>query len=987
MARISLHVMLIGIITGMMVCACASSHITGTASHCISIVGRFVEPAFSQNYTTMVFSDPVVASLNQTAAKQLLQGITHDVIRGTGTQLDGAFAIPNAMPASLLATHDIVESLLALDGTVPNAASIANWLWSRYDQLSGSFTDEYCMNWSLQVSGSTWIASNRYSPLVATACAFDTLRLLRQPLDSAINTSVATYILSCYDAAVDAFTGSPSTTEPTLQDTYWAVKTLSTLGQLAQVNAGSCAAYINSLPDATGLYQLHNPVLILPAPEYLGGTICASRLAMETLSVLGRLGTINVATFRSTIMNFYDTTNHRFINDYSDANKTSLATAEALDILSLIGFPAGFTTTELPQVIEQYARAQLFTGGWPLDSTQLITPASHCARILTDLLAIVGRNGLGTMNLTSLRGVFAASLVGSEVTGIAGYAPFPEYNPSLDACRAVIDIASAGGVLDPAAINAAKVEVAGTTSAQPFPYQYPEGGTPAFLDANAYRTFTTSGAYYLEQGVALKILLGMPFSSVDLNQLLTEFKQLQLTSNTPCPGLQGLCIAASSLKPWIAVMGGLKERIASFETTLAAVKAINALRTYGNGSAFLVEKLLNLGMLYSRITSAYREGATIAWFERESPADFQAPAGADDAKLRDARTILEIINATRGFSAPAIVATLSLSKLANLALTEPRHTITDIDNALAILALLNRTISPQAMASIVCTLGSFRVNGTAWFSRLGLPNLFETVKAYRILARFSGIKITISHMVNTGNGNVQVMAGTTLTMRAELVNCFRGDEPSWSFTWGVQVAGIGGQGGAIAIPVVIPLNESVLGPANLTISMPAASLNTTMTIPFTIAGVLAIDPAGDPIVISTPKRAPSTVSLGLYIISPDNASRRAPARHGNIFATGLTINDTGYFEPFNGTAPGQYSTLLGVSQLSADTTYHLEASHKFCDLLQAMLVLHCDDNLSTMPTLVLPLCIAGMVLGIAIIKPRSIRRRAPRATGGRKNST
>ena len=968
---------MIGIITCMVVSTCVTCPVTGTISPRLTLVAAPARSTTTQNYTTMTFSDPVVASLDPAAAKQLLQGILHNIISGTGTKLDGTFAIPNANPASLLATRDIVEGQLALDGSVPHAESIARWIWSRHDLVTGAFTDEYAMNWTLQQSGSLWIASNRYSPLVATACAFDALRLLRQPLTAAFNASIATYILSCYDTSTDAFTGSPTTTEPTLQDTYWAIKTLASLGQLAQVNAGSCAAYINSLIDATGLYQLHNPILMIPAPEYLTGTICSSRLAIETLMALGRLGTINTATFRDTIMGLYDTTNKWFMNNFCDANRTALATAEALDILDIIGFSAGFTTIELPQVIEMYARTQLFTGGWAMDNGCLLTPSSQCARIVTDLVHVAGRGNLGTIDLTLLCGVFAASLAGSDAAGMAGYEPFPDYNPSFDACRAIIDITQAGGMLDPAGINAAKVFVAAADTGTAYPDIYPGSGTPPYIVPEAYRTFSLSGAWCLALGVQLKIALGMPFSAMDLFLLLDEFKQLQITTSTPWPGLQGLCISSPSMKQWLTTMGGLKERAASLESTLAVVQAITALKTYGNGSTFIVSKLLNLGILYSRLASAYRESGTIAWFERESPATFQSPAGVDNQRLRDARLVLEIINSTRGFDYPAIKTTISLPKLANLALTEPRHTITDIDNALAILALLNRTIAHDDMVDIVGTLARFRVNGTAWFARLGLPNLFETVKAYLILSRFAGIKTTLEHVMAGENGTVQAMAGTTMALRVELVNCFRGDEPAWTYTCKLQPAGITGTGGTVAMQVAIPLSESVLGPAILNITMPAASLNTTMIIPMTISGVLVTDPPGEDMQISTPKRASVAVTVNLFIASLDNSSRRVAALHGSIVATGMSVNDTGYFALVNGSDAGVYTTLLDVSPLSADTTYHVEASHSHCALLQGTLVIRCDDNLATVPVIVVPLGLACIAVGVIIAKPRSTRRRAP----------
>jgi len=178
----------------------ASTLASSRGQMAVTVTIRPSSTSIPQPYTNVTVSDPTLASIDTNASVTLLQSVLHATVQGTGTSVDGTVSVPHAEPPSLLVTRDVVEALVTLDGSVPNAAAIAAWVWSRWHATGGYFDDEYSVNWSTLQDGAGWLASNRYSPMVATGCALDILSMLRQPVSSAVNDSIRTFILSCHDA-------------------------------------------------------------------------------------------------------------------------------------------------------------------------------------------------------------------------------------------------------------------------------------------------------------------------------------------------------------------------------------------------------------------------------------------------------------------------------------------------------------------------------------------------------------------------------------------------------------------------------------------------------------------------------------------------------------------------------------------------------------------------------------------------------------------
>nr|MDO8114936.1 hypothetical protein [Candidatus Sigynarchaeota archaeon] len=645
-------------------------------------------------------------------------------------------------------------------------------------------------------------------------------------------------------------------------------------------------------------------------------------------------------------------------------------TADALAIFSIIGYPAGFESTEVPQIIDRFSRVQIGTGGWAVEDDDGVTPAGHCAQIIAALARFAGRNRLGTINIDNLKRLFQASALPGS--GLMAYAPYPSYQPPLDACRDAIDMARIGHLLDPAVEAAARAMIGATGEGNSYPLTRHNLHTISYCDAAEFRSQALSGVACLEHRVALKDSLAMSFTMTELSEILAQLQGMQVREELA--GIQGLCFAMPWYRTMITTSSGLLPRAASLESTLAAVRAIRTLSTYGNGTIFVMGDILDLSILYARLATDYRESAAISWFEREYPVSFQSPAGFDNAKLRDTRLVLEILNTTSGFTHAAISAAISVHKLSELALTEPRQTVTDIDNALTILAILNQTIPQATLASIAGELARFRVTGGAWFSRLGLPHFGETMKAYRILARFKGLRVTLDHVVES-EGMIHAMAGSTISLCAELVNCFCGIEPSWSYTFSAWPLGISGNASTMPVPITMPLAEEALGPGSITVTMPVATLCPSMTISITISGALAIEPSGDPITLTTARREPLAAVLRLVIVNPDNGTEMVDVWAGTIIARGLSINYTGYFLLDNSSASGRYMTMLGVNPLEESTMYRVEASRAFCEQFVGILAVRCGDNLSWSPAITLPLSCSIIIAAAGLVKTHVVKRR------------
>nr|MDO8110329.1 hypothetical protein [Candidatus Sigynarchaeota archaeon] len=177
------------------------------------------------------------------------------------------------------------------------------------------------------------------------------------------------------------------------------------------------------------------------------------------------------------------------------------------------------------------------------------------------------------------------------------------------------------------------------------------------------------------------------------------------------------------------------------------------------------------------------------------------------------------------------------------------------------------------------------------------------------------------------------------------------------------------------VPITMPLAEEALGPGSITVSIPAATLCPSMTIPIMISGALAIEPLGDPITLTTARREPLAAVLRLVIVNPDNGTEMVDVWAGTIIARGLSINYTGYFLLDNSSAGGRYMTMLGVNPLEESTMYRVEASRAFCEQFVGILAVRCGDNLSWSPAITLPLSCSIIIAAAGLVKTHVVKRR------------
>ncbi len=915
-------------------------------------------------YTNATFADPALSSVDPNASRALVEALLHSTIQGTGTAADGTVALPHAEPPSLMVTRDVVETLMALDGSVLGAAAIASWVWSCWHAADGYFDDEYAMNWSVLQDGTGRLASNRYSPVVATACALDILSMLDQTVPAVVNESIRTFILSCHESLMGKFKGRPGTVEPTLQDAVWAIRALWLMGRINNVDATTCAAYIVSLRGTDGLYRFHDPALTLPASEYMGGTIPATRLAIEALQQLGQLGAIDLPTAQADIMALYDSASKHFHQDPYSPSRTALATADALRLLAIVGFPAGFVAAEVPAIVEEYSRKQLPGGGWAADDGSPLAVTSQVARVVTELVKVAGTTG--TADLAKIRSAFASSLASDPGTGMAAYCPYPANRPVFPVTAALTLLAKNGGMVDAAAEAAARqlVSAIAADGSGTYPRKYPGAGSLAYVPAGEFRTYGMGGIVALAGRVALKDAMSVPFTQAELNEIALVLCQIQYTSSS-IPGIQGLCLTRHDALPTIG-LPGVTPRVASLENTLAAVRIIDTLRDYGNGTWFTPGRFLDMGLLYGRLASAYRESGTVAWFEREYPASFQQPSGLDNARLRDTRLAIEIIAASRGFSHATITATVNLGKVANLALSEARKTVTDIDNAAAILAMVNATTSLPQRVALIEQVQAFKAVGSAWYCRAGLPSMDETTKAFTVLSRFSGISATLTHVLANGT-SVEAIAGTRMVLSCTLANCFAGPGAPGTFNYSIVGLGIMANNTPSPATITVPLQEATLGPATIDVCTSGASLSDTISMPVTVTGILYLPYVDGQVVITTPGRAPFTAVLDLRLVNPDDTTQQAPVHDARVSAAGLSIDHDAFFAVDGGASSSKYQTVLHVNPLAEETLYRLLASREYCTGLDMQLAVRCADNLSYSPAVVVPLsgASAGALLLVA----------------------
>jgi hypothetical protein len=236
-----------------------------------------------------------------------------------------------------------------------------------------------------------------------------------------------------------------------------------------------------------------------------------------------------------------------------------------------------------------------------------------------------------------------------------------------------------------------------------------------------------------------------------------------------------------------------------------------------------------------------------------------------------------------------------------------------------------------------------------------------------------------SRVVTSANqsGNViEVRAGTRISIASGLFNCFSGASTGAAFTYAISPLPINATGCTGTVQATIPLAESSLGPATISVSVSGASVGNAISASFTITGILFIVQENGRVVVVTPNREPVPATLALQMVNPDDASKVAPVHGGAISAKGMSIDHAAYFVAATSAATSnQYQSILHVNPLAEETSYRVVATRAYCDDLETNLVVRCADNLSYSPAIVAPAALGTVAIVLGMVKRGHVARK------------
>jgi hypothetical protein len=278
--------------------------------------------------------------------------------------------------------------------------------------------------------------------------------------------------------------------------------------------------------------------------------------------------------------------------------------------------------------------------------------------------------------------------------------------------------------------------------------------------------------------------------------------------------------------------------------------------------------------------------------------------------------------------------------------------------------MVNATTTLSQRVAMIGQVQSFKVAGSAWYCRAGLPSMDETTKAFTVLSRFSGISATLGHVLANGT-SVEAIAGTRMSLSCTLSNCFAGPCAPGTFNYSIAALAISCNNTSSPVQITVPLQEAKLGPATINVSTGGASLSGSILIPITVTGILYLPHVDGRVVITTPGRAPFTAVLDLRLVNPDDTTQQAPVHDARISAAGLSIDHDAFFAVDAAPSSSRYQTVLHVNPLAEETLYRLVATHDYCKGLDMQLAVRCGDNLSYSPAIMVPL--SGVSAGALLL--------------------
>ncbi|MFX0098277.1 MAG: hypothetical protein ACFFCS_01775 [Candidatus Hodarchaeota archaeon] len=932
----------LSLITSVIVLAFTMIGANGTGNY--GMTGNFstIDTAsITDNYTSFTFEDPALSYFNQEAMADLIEGLVINHVDTPGLPFDGAPRAPNAYPPSIRSTSEVVQVCIAMSSPVPNATGIVNWIWSCWQD--GYFIDEYSLDYELVLDETLYFEYSTYSPVVATSHALSVLQALGSNLNDTIINDVQDHVLSCYDVASGGFKGSPTASFPTMQNTHHAINCLSIIGRLGTINSSQVASFISGLQVSNGLFNNSYASLRCTNDLVNYHTMRLTRMAVETLQEIGMLGVLDTNDLRSKLVtNFYDPAGNYFkLNEVPNKPKT-VPTTDALAILDIIGFPAGFESTDVPLIIDYFSREQQAQGGWLLHDDRTTIESQVTGTIISTLANVAGLPLQG-IDLDAVQSYFIDCMVSTTGGNLAAFMPLPASQPSIEHVASIIDFAAR--TLPPASINLSSYLA--SVSDINYPESYPCMSSLETQDTGKWRTLSYSGMATLLQETIIKTSLELPYSGADLSNVMILINESQVT--TEVAGAEGLVVANRDDLFVMDLFKGLKFRSPSFESTCAALKTCDLLSGFSGGDMFIIEDVFNVTLLHQRIASAYRESISTGWFTREHPTSYQIiDDQVDNLKLSTTRLVLDILHLTGGLSDPVMLSTVSPSKLLAMVSSEQLNTVTDIANYIACLDILNVTITELMANGILQLLQPYQEPGSGWFTRLGLPSLGATISAFKILSIFKGLRVTMDNVFNTAQ-DVKVHAGVPLDITVELVNFFSGPVQPFDFEITLLDIGIDQAYFLSLVPqfnISLPstLDENILGPSFISIDAGDEGLSGPITIPLTIEGVLGLEFDGIVDGHEVPNRNPVSVILRLCIVNPLDPSQKTYAHDGDVEIHGLNVEGEFYFPVDEGSPKLDRQSMVNIHPVDKESRYVISATHEHCEPISTFFTLTCDDG-------------------------------------------
>ncbi|MHA1368876.1 MAG: prenyltransferase/squalene oxidase repeat-containing protein, partial [Promethearchaeota archaeon] len=856
-----------------------------------------------------------------------------------------------------LVTRRVIDAYLSVNMTVPDADLITNWVKACWHD--SKFIDDYSDGFFTVIDDDHPVLSTPYSPLVATAHAIAILSALDNNSLQQYANNVTEFTLSCLvdlGSGKAGFSGDTGDTVVTIENTWAGIEILYKLNRLSVIEKNFIVSFILEMMSPNGLFDNHRPSIKTPQFELISHSTSVTLMAIQSLDMLDAVSNLP-PDYPDKLLSFYNSSEAAFLlNEYYIYIKT-VASADALRIFEITGYPDGFETNEVPRIIDYLGATQGLDGGWPSTTRQSITEAQYSAWILTAVSRANPSYSSSRINQSRVFDMLESCKIKS--CNQAGYSPMPPTQVSVSAIKEILEVAMMMDVLGN--INPTKLlEYVAASSTQ-----FPNFGIQHLPSVMDYRLLTDQGVQVEYAKTEIKLMLNSGFSPQDIDSIAQSINNSQITFEIQgCEGFHAIqCLDVFVKAP------SLKFRFASPENSLAVIRILNKLSFMNIGS---YQEFFDESMLVDKIKSCYRETPTEAWFTRPYPISFQTKNNhIDSGWLAETRVFLELLNEGNWLANLSASSTINTTKLEVTIEDSKLMSITDIDNYLACMTILNATIPAEKEDEILSIVFANQDNQTGWFARDEMPSLPETLKAFKILGRFCGLRVKLEPVQVYNNDTVVVFAGSKMASNIQIINYLTGSIPDFEIQFSFKPVNSTAallsihNNDNFTLSFDIPMSEDILGNATLIVESITKTRNLRVEIPIEIRSVLKIVPLGNPIVFTTNSRQPLQTTIQLYIVNPFNTSIGSEVFHdATITATGVNVDGVYNFVFINASGHAKYVAILDVDPVDENSTFIMTAAKPWCNDTYTVLIIQCLNNNESAKTIIIPTAMVMIGSGI-----------------------